>query len=107
MKTSLSLILAAGLLGGGSVACIADDHRNTGEVQARQRARIHKGVEDGDLTRKEARRLRQQSGEIGEERDEALANDGHIDRRERHEIRHDQRRLNDEIYDERHDAQER
>ena len=107
MKTSLSLILAAGLLGAGAVASLADDRPTIGERQYLERERIENGVEDGDLTRREARRLRHESQEIGEERREALANDGHIDRRERRHIRRDQRHLSNDIYRERHDAQER
>jgi hypothetical protein len=107
MTKSTSFILAAGLLAASSVACVADDRRNIGEVQGRQRARIHNGIEDGDLTHREARRLRERSQDIGEDRREALSDDGRIDRGERKHIRREQRNLNDDIYRERHDAQER
>jgi hypothetical protein len=106
MKTTTSLILAAGLLGAGAVAGLADD-RNIGAVEQRQQRRIHRGVKEGDLTHREARRLHQGEAHVEEDRREALSDDGRIDRGERRHIRHEQRQLNDQIHHERHDAQER
>ena len=102
-KKTLSLVLAAGLLGAGSVAAVAEDQRNLGAVQERQEKRIDKGVADGELSHHEARKLRREERDVGEERREAMS-DGHVDRHERHEIRQDQKRLNEQIYHERHDG---
>jgi hypothetical protein len=107
MKKSLSVIVAAGLLGAGAIACVADDRPTIAERQYRQRERIENGVEDGDLTRREARRLHHESQDIAQDRREALSDDGRIDRGERRHIRREQRQLSDDIYRERHDAQER
>jgi hypothetical protein len=107
MKKTMSLILAAGLLGAGAVASVADDRPTIGERQYRERERIRNGVEDGDLTRREARKLHHESREIAQDRGEALANDGRIDRREHRQLRREQNHLSNDIYRERHDAQER
>jgi hypothetical protein len=105
MKTSTSLVLALGLVGSGIVVAGADD-RNIGRVEQRQRARIRNGVQDGDLTHRESRRLHREENQVEADRERALA-DGHIDRGERRHIRREQRQLNDQIYHERHDDQER
>ncbi len=107
MTKSRTLIIAAGLVGLGAVACVADDRPTIGERQYNQRERIENGVEDGDLTRREAQRLRHESREIAQDRGEALANDGRIDRRERRHLRREQNHLSHDIRRERHDAQER
>jgi hypothetical protein len=107
MTKSSTLLIAAGFLGASAVAGVADDRPTIGERQYHQRERIENGVEDGDLTHREARRLRQESRGIAQDRGEALANDGRIDRRERRQLRHEQNHLSNDIYRERHDAQER
>lgn len=101
-KKTLSLVLVAGLVGAGGVAAVAEDQRNLGKVQERQEERIDDGVADGELSHHEARKLRRQEAEVGEQRREAMS-DGHIGRHERNEIRQEQRRLNDQIHRERHD----
>jgi hypothetical protein len=103
----ISLILAAGLLGAGAVSGLADDRPTIRERQYNQRERIENGIEDGDLTHREARRLRERSGDIAEDRREMLSDDGRLDRGERRTLRHEQNHLSDAIRRERHDAQER
>jgi hypothetical protein len=75
--------------------------------QQNQRERIQDGVEDGDLTKREAARLRQRSRTIQNERRDARRDDGRIDRHERREITRDQNDLGRRIYRQKHDAQER
>jgi hypothetical protein len=73
------------------------------EHQSRQRERIREGVDERDLTPREARRLRERSRDIGEDRRDALEDDGRIDARERRQIRERQRELSEDIYEQRHD----
>ena len=109
MKTFIMTVAALGLLQVSGVACepgyrgrptIADRQEN-------QRDRIREGVDEGDLTRREAARLRERSRDIAEERRDARADDGRIDSRERRQIQHDQDRLGKQIRKERHDDQTR
>jgi hypothetical protein len=83
------------------------DRVGINERQWRQRGNIAEGTAEGDLTRKEARRLRDRSRDIAEDRRDALRGDGYIDRGERRALRREQRRLGEDIYDQRHDAQTR
>ena len=65
--------------------------------QDRQHRRIQKGIRSGELTRKEAQRLRKQQRRI-EKMADRFTYDGYLDRRERRELK---RRLNaasDRIY---------
>ena len=107
MKTFIATIAALALAQTAGIARAADDRPTIVERQENQRDRIRDGVDDGDLTRREALRLRERSRDIAEERRDARADDGRIDRRERRHIRRDQNRLSDQITRERHDAQTR
>ena len=77
--------------------------RTIAERQERQRDRIQDGAEEGDLTRREAARLRERSRNIAEDRRDARQDDGVVDRRERRQLRNRQERLSDDIRDQRHD----
>lgn len=91
-----------------AVACgPRGDRVGINERQWRQRGNIEEGVSEGDLTRKEARRLRARSRAIAEDRRDARSDDGRVDRRERREIRRDQRELGQDIWQQRHDDDER
>ena len=74
--------------------------------EANQRARIHQGVQTGELTRPEARRLR-----VGEARlnyNEARAkSDGVVTPAERARLHNEANRESARIYRQKHDAQER
>jgi len=109
MKTSIMAIAALALLQVTGVACQPGyrDRRTIGERQESQRERIREGVDEGDLTRREAERLRERSRDIADDRRDARADDGRIDPKERRKIRHKQNRLSDQIRDERHDDQSR
>jgi hypothetical protein len=78
-----------------------------GERQQRQRGNIREGAREGDLTRREAERLRQQQRDIAEDRRDALQDDGSIGPKERRNIKRRQRNLGEKIHDERHDEQRR
>ena len=67
----------------------------------KQEHRIEQGVNKGKLTPKEADRLENQQQNIERERQEAWE-DGKMSPRERKDIRHDQKRLNKDIHNKKH-----
>jgi hypothetical protein len=93
----------------GLTACGAP-HRGPGpntsirERQSMQRGNIREGVREGDLTRREANQLRDQQRDVQRSREQARYDDGYVDRRERQRIKKKQRRLGNEIYEERRDG---
>lgn len=70
-----------------------------------QRERIEEGVDNGDLTRKEARKLRRQQADLREQRED-FAEDGYS-KRERKILKRGLNRQNDAISEQRHDSQVR
>jgi hypothetical protein len=109
MKTTMMIAVAlvATQLTASACAPVYRDGRSVAGRQEYQRDRIEEGVDEGDLTHREARRLRERSRDIAQERREARQDDGRIDSHERRELRHDQNRLSDQIYNQRHDDQVR
>ncbi len=78
---SLAMVAAILLLGGAGLASSA-----SAGVEAReagQRERIHRGVEDGSLTRREAHRLGHEQVRIERTERRFRHNDGHLGPRER------------------------
>ncbi len=63
--------------------------------------RIEKGEKKGQLTPKESQRLEDQQKVIDQERSQAGA-DGKMTKREKKDIKHDQKRLNQDIEQKRH-----
>ena len=100
-------ILAAAFLVGTQLTVIACEPayrgRSYSERQERQRDRIDEGRAEGDLSRREAARLRDRSRDIAEDRRDARADDGYVDRHERRRIQKEQDQLNRDIYQQRHD----
>jgi hypothetical protein len=102
-------ILAAAFLVGTQLTVIACQPAYRGrsysysERQERQRDRIDEGRAEGDLSRREAARLRDRSRDVAEDRRDARADDGYVDRRERRQLQKEQDRLNRDIYQQRHD----
>ena len=66
--------------------------------------RIEKGKASGRLTPKETERLENQQEIIDQERAQA-AEDGKVSKRERRDIKHDQKRLSKDIHRQKHDNQ--
>ena len=101
-------ILAAAFLVGTQLTVIACQPAYRGrsysysERQERQRDRIADGRDEGDLSKREAARLRDRSHDIAEDRRDARA-DGYVDRRERRQLDREQDKLNRNIYQQRHD----
>ncbi len=100
------LLLVIGLMTG----ILAVANAQTGKVvrakQQNQISRIHQGVNNGELTRTEAKRLKAEQKHINKEKKCAAA-DGVITRRERQHIRRDQRRASRDIRHQKHDLQKR
>lgn len=71
------------------------------------RRRIHQGVENGQLTGREAARLHHQKSNLRAEAFRYKNNDGHIGRFERADLARDNARLNRNIYHQKHDLQRR
>ena len=69
--------------------------------QMNQRARIRQGVKSGELTKKEAKNLRQEQKTIKAEKKIAKA-DGKVTPAERAEIRKDQNKASKDIYRKKH-----
>ncbi|MCO6485064.1 MAG: hypothetical protein J5I41_04730 [Saprospiraceae bacterium] len=72
----------------------------------RQRARIQEGRASGDLTRREARKLRQQQRHIHARKRLAMK-DGVVTPREKHRIEQAQKRASRNIYRKKHNARAR
>jgi hypothetical protein len=93
---------------GVAVGCAPrGDRVGINERQWRQRGNIAEGAAEGDLTRREASRLRERSRDIADDRRDARQDDGRIDAKERRHIRRDQRELSEDIWKQRHDDDNR
>jgi hypothetical protein len=107
MKTTTTITLAC--LIAAMTAC-GGPHRGPGpntsisERRHMQRGNIREGVREGDLTRHEANELRARQRDVQRSREQARRDDGYVDRQERRRIKKKQRRLGNEIYEERHDG---
>ena len=82
-------------------------NRRIARTERHQMHRINQGVRSGQLTREEAKGLREEQKEINQERKAAKRDDGVIDREERKEIRKDQIEASKNIYQEKHDGETR
>jgi hypothetical protein len=102
MKATFILAITA-LFSISAINASAQNHRN---LQG-ERQRIHQGVKTGELTRGEAARLKSQKADLRNEAIQYKANDGRIGPRERADLRRDNRRLDRNIYHQKHDLQKR
>ncbi len=75
--------------------------------QARQRARIHNGVESGSLVPREARLLRHEQRHIRKSRRRMLGNDGKIGPAERARLHRKQDRASRHIFRAKHNGRAR
>lgn len=72
----------------------------------RQKQRIKEGVRSGELTREEAKGLRQEQREI-RAKERAMKSDGVVTREERKELHQDLNEASKHIAEEKHDAERR
>ena len=102
MKATFILAITALL----SISAVNASAQNNRSLQD-ERQRIHQGVQSGELTRGEAARLNAQKADVRNEAIRYKANDGHIGPRERADLRRDNRKLDRNIYHQKHDMQRR
>ncbi len=106
MKKFLLLSAVALLLAGATEASAQNRHRG-GRINDRQdRQRVHRGVRSGQITREEARAIRERQQQIRAER-RGYRSDGQITREERREIRKDEREQDRYIRSQRRDDDRR
>jgi len=76
------------------------------ERQKNQRERIQQGIKSGELTRREAARLREQEARIRADERRAKK-DGEVTAAERARLERELRRASENIHDQKHDKQDR
>ncbi len=84
------------------VASAAPGGRGVNARQHRQAARIHEGIQDGQITRGEANRLRGDEAAIRAEERVYRRSGGGLSRAERRDLQHDLNQTSREIYRARH-----
>ncbi|HZQ60502.1 MAG TPA: hypothetical protein VFC24_04080 [Casimicrobiaceae bacterium] len=100
-------ILAVALLAPFAGAAMAGTHDPVvNERQAIQHERIEQGIASGELTKKEAARLRTEQRAIRAE-ERAFKSDGNLTKNERKQLERDLNRSSRDIYNQKHDAQVR
>jgi len=102
-KIILSAVLMTGVVLGISAQTRTPQVTNR---QVAQQARIRQGVENGELTRREAVKLEQQQRKIQHDKKEAKA-DGVVTPEERAKLHREQRKAGADIYRQKHDVQKR
>lgn len=105
MNTSKPALLA-GLLAAVLTHGATTQAASINERQAAQRESIRAGIEDGSLTRPEARRLRDSQVNM-ERKEQRFRSDGELSARERINLRHTADRNRARIYTQRRDEQVR
>lgn len=105
MKSPQLITVAVSLLIAGS-ALAQTNTPVADQRQQNQKARIQEGVKSGELTRREAVRLRTEQRAIKAEERMAKA-DGKVTMVERAKLRHDQNKASADIYRQKHDAHKR
>ena len=87
---------------------LADEPASPGinKREHRQKERIKEGVESGQLTKKEARRLRHEQKRI-KAKEEVMKSDGTLTKGERKELHQDLNKASEHIAEQKHDAQTR
>ena len=105
MKSIHKLVaIATFLIAGAALAQTADPGINA--RQENQKDRIQQGVQSGELTKREAKRLRtEERGIRAEER--AFKSDGTLDKTERKVLNQDLNHTSRQIYRQKHDTQTR
>jgi hypothetical protein len=96
-----AIVAACALVVAGAASLRAETIK---KHEQREQRRIDQGEKSGRLTTKESERLQNQQEVIEKERQDAGA-DGKITKRERRDIRHDQKRLNQDIHHKKHNKQ--
>jgi polyhydroxyalkanoate synthesis regulator phasin len=106
MKTTLSILLASLLIVAGQAQAQRPHDPNVNARQHRQAQRVEQGVRSGQLTRDEAKQLRQERRAVRQE-EHAYKADGKLTREERKDLHQDLNTLSKDIYTEKHDGETR
>lgn len=110
MKTRISLLLSALVLISSQAFAEPPQRRahdpGVNARQDRQDHRIQQGVRSGEITRDEAKQLRQERRDIKQE-ERAYKADGKLTREERKDLHQDLNDLSKDIYREKHDGEKR
>jgi len=104
LLVAISTLAISAVLSVPAQAGTRDHHVN--KRQHHQHARVAQGVKSGELTKAEAKDLRGDQKDIRAEEKEFKA-DGKLTKDERQELHQDQNAASKEIYQEKHDEQER
>jgi hypothetical protein len=102
----LLLLSAAALLLAGSADAFAQGRNRVRYDDRQDRQRVRRGIRSGQITRDEAREIREGERQIRDERRGYRA-DGTVTRDERREIRRDEREQDRFIRQQRHDNEHR
>jgi len=110
-KSRFTLVLMAASVMGVASLSHADAEAGVRDpgVNARQqnqRQRIQQGVRSGELTRRETRTLAEQQRDV-RQLERAYKSDGELTRAERVDLHHEQNQASRQIYNQKHDAQDR
>lgn len=108
MKTAMTTIaVTVGMLV-GSVGAYAGDTSDpaVNERQANQADRIKQGMKSGELTKDEAKDLREDHRDV-KQLEKAYKSDGKLTNAERRDLRHEQNQTSRDIKKQKHDAQSR
>ena len=105
-KKIVTLCLLATLIGLSSTGFSQTKTPRITKRQANQQKRIHEGVKDGDLTRRETVKLEAREAKIHHDK-KAAKSDGVVTARERTKLRREENRTSRAIYRQKHDDQVR
>jgi hypothetical protein len=101
MKMLVAVVGLAAVVGAGRAEA------GVNEREAQQRGRVAHNVRTGELTPREAARLRAEQASIRREEYRYRRNDGRLDAWERAELAREQNQANRHIFNQSHDAQDR
>lgn len=106
-RFSLVLVVAATLgVAGLSQADAGVRDPGVNARQQNQQQRVRQGVRSGELTRRETGRLAEEQRDV-RQLERAYKSDGELTRAERVDLHHEQNQASRDIYNQKHDAQDR
>ena len=106
MKITLSILLATLVMVAGQAYAEGPHDSGVNARQHRQGQRVEQGARSGELTRDEAKGLREQRRAIRQE-ERTYKADGQLTRDERKDLHQDLNDLSKDIYNEKHDGEKR
>ena len=112
MKKVLNLALALAVVTGGlgvltSQPAEAKGLRHVDQREYKQQKRIYAGMKNGELTRKEAKRLENKEHKLAKQEFRFRRSGNGLNKREATRLQHEQNRLSKNIYHQKHDGQNR